>query len=394
MTSELSPLQVWLHAIRPKTLFASVSPILVGSAVAWREDGFHLLAALVSLSGAAAPDPLEPRQRLLRLPEGRGQGARRAAAGDAGRTGLRAADAGGDRDHHRPRDRRRALPRRSRRLADLHPRPARGDLRGRLHGRAVSAWLLRARRPLRLHLLRAGRRGRLGLRPDRRADLAGDPRLDADRCLATAIIVANNLRDIETDRAAGKHTLATRLGREGTVYEYTTLIVTAFTLPILIAFLGGADLDLAGDRRSACRSRFRWWPRSTGDRPGADSRPGRHLPAHIHLRRRLRHGDHPVTHEPASGAIKPDSADRRDVWPDRPPLRPDEPGDDRSAGRALAQEGGPGGAGAGDRRALDVATGTGDLAIALADGGFREVIGLDFAPEMIAAAEEKRPGRC
>jgi 1,4-dihydroxy-2-naphthoate octaprenyltransferase len=57
-------------------------------------------------------------------------------------------------------------------------------------------------------------------------------------CLATAIIVANNLRDIETDRAAGKHTLATRLGREGTVYEYTTLIVTAFTLPILIAFWG------------------------------------------------------------------------------------------------------------------------------------------------------------
>lgn len=49
--------------------------------------------------------------------------------------------------------------------------------------------------------------------------------------------------------------------------------------------------------------------------------------------------------------------------------------------------------GAGDRRALDVATGTGDLAIALADGGFREVIGLDFAPEMIAAAEEKRLSR-
>ncbi len=49
--------------------------------------------------------------------------------------------------------------------------------------------------------------------------------------------------------------------------------------------------------------------------------------------------------------------------------------------------------GAGDERALDVATGTGDLAIALADGGFREVIGIDFAPEMIAAAEAKRHGR-
>jgi demethylmenaquinone methyltransferase/2-methoxy-6-polyprenyl-1,4-benzoquinol methylase len=49
--------------------------------------------------------------------------------------------------------------------------------------------------------------------------------------------------------------------------------------------------------------------------------------------------------------------------------------------------------GAGNERALDVATGTGDLAIALANGGFHEVVGLDFAPEMIAAAEDKRFGR-
>jgi demethylmenaquinone methyltransferase/2-methoxy-6-polyprenyl-1,4-benzoquinol methylase len=49
--------------------------------------------------------------------------------------------------------------------------------------------------------------------------------------------------------------------------------------------------------------------------------------------------------------------------------------------------------GAGNQRALDVATGTGDLAIALANGGFREVIGIDFAPQMIDAAEDKRFGR-
>ena len=49
--------------------------------------------------------------------------------------------------------------------------------------------------------------------------------------------------------------------------------------------------------------------------------------------------------------------------------------------------------GAGSERALDVATGTGDLAIALANGGFREVVGIDFTPEMIAAAEMKRYGR-
>lgn len=48
---------------------------------------------------------------------------------------------------------------------------------------------------------------------------------------------------------------------------------------------------------------------------------------------------------------------------------------------------------AGSSRALDVATGTGDLALALADGGFAEVVGLDFVPAMIAAAEAKRGGR-
>src|SRR5262249_55414483 len=34
--------------------------------------------------------------------------------------------------------------------------------------------------------------------------------------LATAILVLNNLRDIDTDRAAGKRTLATRIGRDRT----------------------------------------------------------------------------------------------------------------------------------------------------------------------------------
>ena len=48
---------------------------------------------------------------------------------------------------------------------------------------------------------------------------------------------------------------------------------------------------------------------------------------------------------------------------------------------------------AGTGRLLDVATGTGDLAIALANGGARQVIGLDFAAPMIERAEAKRHGR-
>lgn len=42
---------------------------------------------------------------------------------------------------------------------------------------------------------------------------------------------------------------------------------------------------------------------------------------------------------------------------------------------------------------LDVATGTGDLALALADAEGRTVIGLDFAAPMIALAEAKRAAR-
>lgn len=44
-------------------------------------------------------------------------------------------------------------------------------------------------------------------------------------------------------------------------------------------------------------------------------------------------------------------------------------------------------------RVLDVATGTGDVAFAIQQAGAREVIGLDFSPEMIAAAESKARAR-
>jgi 1,4-dihydroxy-2-naphthoate polyprenyltransferase len=45
--------------------------------------------------------------------------------------------------------------------------------------------------------------------------------------LACAILVANNLRDLETDRLAGKHTLAVRLGDRWTRRFYVALLVAA-----------------------------------------------------------------------------------------------------------------------------------------------------------------------
>jgi 1,4-dihydroxy-2-naphthoate octaprenyltransferase len=52
--------------------------------------------------------------------------------------------------------------------------------------------------------------------------------------LATAILVLNNLRDIESDAAAGKRTLATRLGRPGTRVLLLLLVSAAFAVPIVI----------------------------------------------------------------------------------------------------------------------------------------------------------------
>jgi 1,4-dihydroxy-2-naphthoate octaprenyltransferase len=56
--------------------------------------------------------------------------------------------------------------------------------------------------------------------------------------IVTAIIVVNNLRDIDTDRQARKHTLAVLIGRRATRIEYLLLIVGAYLLPLLGPLLG------------------------------------------------------------------------------------------------------------------------------------------------------------
>lgn len=53
--------------------------------------------------------------------------------------------------------------------------------------------------------------------------------------LATAILVLNNLRDIETDAAAGKRTLTTRIGRRQTRVLLTIVVGAAFALAVVAA---------------------------------------------------------------------------------------------------------------------------------------------------------------
>jgi 1,4-dihydroxy-2-naphthoate octaprenyltransferase len=56
--------------------------------------------------------------------------------------------------------------------------------------------------------------------------------------LVTAILVVNNLRDIDTDRRVGKITLAVRLGQRGTRFEYATLVRGAYLVPPLLTLMG------------------------------------------------------------------------------------------------------------------------------------------------------------
>jgi 1,4-dihydroxy-2-naphthoate octaprenyltransferase len=53
--------------------------------------------------------------------------------------------------------------------------------------------------------------------------------------LASAILVANNLRDIPTDREHGKRTLAVRMGESGTRAFYVVLVAVAFVMTGLAA---------------------------------------------------------------------------------------------------------------------------------------------------------------
>ena len=239
MTITLSPLEIWLHAIRPKTLFASVSPIIVGSAVAYHEDGFHLPTALIALAVAVL---LQILANLANDYFDHKHGA------DTDRVGpLRVMQAG--------------------LVTDRQMRTAIGinialAIAGGLYLVYRGGWPILVLGLLAVICAVAYTGGPVPLGYHGLGDLfvfvfsglvgvAGSAYVQTRdltwlaiiaslpiACLATAIIVANNLRDIETDRAAGKHTLATRLGRLGTIREFQGLIAIAYLIPLLLAIVG------------------------------------------------------------------------------------------------------------------------------------------------------------
>jgi 1,4-dihydroxy-2-naphthoate octaprenyltransferase len=54
--------------------------------------------------------------------------------------------------------------------------------------------------------------------------------------LITDILVVNNYRDIEEDKAAGKRTLAVIFGKDFTRFQFIFLILTSFAIPAVLYF--------------------------------------------------------------------------------------------------------------------------------------------------------------
>ena len=84
--------------------------------------------------------------------------------------------------------------------------------------------------------------------------------------LASAVLVANNLRDIPSDAAAGKRTLAVRLGDRGTRILYAGLVVVSVLVVVACAVLGSWFALLALPAYALL------WPALTALRTGAVGR--------------------------------------------------------------------------------------------------------------------------
>ena len=206
-------------AARPRTLPAAIAPVLVGSAAA-AEAGDDFRWGRVRRRPDRLdlhPDRHQPRQRLLRRQaRRRHRRPARPGPGHLRRAGRPAA---------RPlRDLARLRRRRGRRHLPGH-RGRAGDPRRRRR-------LDRRRRPLHRGPAPYGYAGMgelfvflfFGLVAVNGSYYVQLERIDwlpfwlsiSVGLLSTAILVVNNVRDIDTDRRAGKRTLAVRLGRERT----------------------------------------------------------------------------------------------------------------------------------------------------------------------------------
>lgn len=231
----LSATRVWWSAVRPATLAASVAPVLTGTAIAIHEGGARWLPGLAAL-----------------------------IVGVAMQLGVNFANDYSD--FVRGADARRVGPVRASSSGVVSPAQVRWAAVGAFGAAGLAGLLLALAVDARLIVIGAacllagwlytgGPRpyGYLGLGEvfvfvffglvatlgtlyveTGRITALGLLMAVAMGCLATAILVLNNLRDIETDAAAGKRTLATRIGRDRTRVLLLVLVAVAFAVPIVV----------------------------------------------------------------------------------------------------------------------------------------------------------------
>jgi 1,4-dihydroxy-2-naphthoate polyprenyltransferase len=219
--------QVWITAARPKTLPAAVAPVLVGTAIAVEAGVFHALAAACALLGAVfiqigtnyANDyhdflkgadtadrkgPLRVTQAGLASPGGdAARGVRRVRARRRSRARTSSGAAAGPSS---PSACSRSSSARSTRRAAT-PSPTSASPTSSCSC-SSGRWPSRGRSTCRPSVRRALRSG-----------LSQPPPGLGPGFLATAILLANNVRDVDEDRAADKRTLVVRLGRDAGIDE-------------------------------------------------------------------------------------------------------------------------------------------------------------------------------
>ena len=87
--------------------------------------------------------------------------------------------------------------------------------------------------------------------------------------LAVGILIVNNLRDINTDRAAGKRTISVRIGERRTQWEYGLMLVIAGAAPVVFWIVGWLNWS--------CVLTLIWWPFAAGLWNQITTRSGREL---------------------------------------------------------------------------------------------------------------------
>ena len=353
-SANVSPLSAWLLAIRPKTLPAAVAPVLVGCAVAWHEGGFGRRFPQLPRSpwpcccrsgriwpttwpifycGADTAERLGP----VRVTQtGLGSASARSWWGphwcspSAVVPGLYLVSRGG------PVLAGIGLLAILAAVGAYTAGPSRSAISGWASSSSSSSsvrWPWRAR-----HTCRPGTCVGRWRRSRRSQWVVSWP----------AILVVNNLRDIETDRAAGKRTLAVRIGMSATRWEYAGLLGRGVrdADPARALRLGGA----VGCCWRGPRHRWRWRgaaPRADHLGPGAQPgswRAQRGSASGSPLPLALASSCERIARHSPPGAIAPrEGRGAGHVRAHRAPLRPAEPADDRRSRRRLATAGRAGG---------------------------------------------------